>query len=487
MALFGCTRLASRSLLLQSSKLRGSAMGFAGAKTGEIPEFVRGISHLLQSNYNGLYNFEKCQSYLQAIFLSTGRAFHATAPLGAIEKDYYKILGVPRDASQDDIKKAFLTLAKKYHPDTNSSQSGKSKFQEIRDAYEILRDPSNRAQYDKRFTGEEEMRYTADDAREFHNRTYQDPFTGSQKAGRDRFSDQFYKIFAEVFDDERGTYAEDVEVVVKLPFAAAVKGAKVELSYAAKVLCDSCDGRGYSVNAKRYVCPNCDGLGKVTIFPFRTTCDLCRGSGRIIKDFCLVCKGVGVIDGMRTVNVEIPAGVDSGDRIRVAEAGNSGRQGVNLGNLILKLEVEKDPVFVRDGSDIYVDARISFTQAILGGTVEVPTLSGKTQLRIPKGVQPGHRVILRGKGLPRGPSEARYLDCGDQYVHFRVYFPSSVNERQRAILEEFALEEATKENNEFFEDNWWQQLVSHLTDPKVVMLGIAIIVLLNLVLGKTTS
>ncbi|XP_078157310.1 DNAJ heat shock family protein isoform X1 [Carex rostrata] len=476
MSLFGCTRLASRSLLLQSSKIKGSALGLVGAKTGEIHKFVRGISHLLQLNYNDLYNFGRRQSYLRATFLSTNQAFHATAPRGAMEKDYYVVLGVSRDASQDDIKKAFLTLAKKYHPDTNNSQSARRKFQEIRDAYEILRDPSKRAQYDQRSSGEEEMRYTANDAGEFRSRTNRDPF-----------SDDFYKIFSQVFENERDAYADDIEVVLKLSFAEAAKGTTKQCSFKAKVLCDSCDGRGHSVNAKRYVCPNCDGLGKVTVFPFTTICDHCRGAGRIIKDFCLVCKGVGVVDGTRTFNIQIPAGVDSGDTIQVAEVGNNGRKGVNPGNLFIKLEVEEDPVFVRDGPDIYVDTRITFTQAILGGKVEVPTLSGKTQLTIPKGVQPGQYVVLRGKGLPRGPKEARFVvSYGDQYVRFRVHFPSSVNERQRAILEEFALEEATKEKNEFAEENWWQRLIGHLTISRVLQ-GIAIVLLINLVLGKTVN
>ncbi|KAL6861808.1 hypothetical protein ACP4OV_017508 [Aristida adscensionis] len=360
----------------------------------------------------------------------------------SMDKDYYKILGVPKDASQDDIKKAFHSLAKKFHPDTNrGNTAAKRKFQEIRDAYETLRDPSKREQYDMLFSRGSGSNNQTDD-----------PFSEFYRQSDGPFSSKFYKIFSEVFQHDINMRAHDIEVEMNLSFSEAAKGCVKQVSFSAKNACDSCDGRGYLANAKRYVCPSCQGLGKVSMFPFTSICSTCRGVGKVIKDYCLTCNGSGVVDGMKYVNVTIPAGVDSGDTIHVRGAGNSGGLGGQPGSLYIKLQVESDPVFARDGADIHVEKRISFTQAILGGKVEVPTLDGKTEVKIPKGVQPGQVVVLRGKGLP---NLAGY--SGDQYVRFRIHFPSVVTERQRALLEEFAVEESTKEQASFVEGNWEHQ------------------------------
>lgn len=419
------------------------------------------------------------------------RSFHATGQHCSIEKDYYKILGVPKDASQDDIKKAFHSLAKKYHPDTNrGNTAAKRMFQEIRDAYETLRDPSKREQYDMLFSRGSEENFTR--GRGEFDGAYQDPFSGFNKQNHNPFaefyrqndgpfSSKFYKIFSEVFQHDVDVHANDIEVEVNLSFSEAAKGCMKQVSFSAKNLCNSCDGRGYLANAKRYVCPSCKGAGRVTMYPFTSICTSCRGFGKIIKDYCLTCKGSGVVDGMKYVNVTIPAGVDSGDTIHVPEAGNSGGHGALPGSLYIKLRVASDLVFVRDGADIHVDKKISFTQAILGGKVEVPTLDGKTEVKIPKGVQPGQVLVLRGKGLP---NQAGYF--GDQYVRFRIHFPSMVSERQRALLEEFAVEEATKEHNSFAAGNWWQLVVENMTG-QTFMLGLGFLVLIHLILSKAVS
>jgi len=172
-------------------------------------------------------------------------------------------------------------------------------------------------------------------------------------------------------------------------------------------------------NARKYVCPSCNGLGRITTYPFTTTCGFCRGAGKVIRDNCLTCEGSGVVDGVKNVEVKLPAGIDSGDTIHVREAGDSGGLGTQHGSLYIKIQVANDPVFRRDGADVHVDKKISFTQAMLGGKVEVPTLNGKTEVKIPKGVQPGHVVVLRGKGLP---NLSGYF--GDQYVRFQIHFPS---------------------------------------------------------------
>ncbi|PON55442.1 Terminal organelle assembly protein [Trema orientale] len=347
------------------------------------------------------------------------RYFHASGFYCSPERDYYEILGVPQNASRDEIKKAFHALAKKYHPDANKNNpSAKRKFQGIRDAYETLQDSEKREKYDRmRTRGTENVEYDAGNTEGFHY-NYQTHFSSS-----------FHKIFSEIFEHEFDRFASDIQVESTLSFSEAAKGCIRHLSVDAYVPCDSCYGRGYALDAKTKVCPTCRGIGRVTIPPFTSTCGTCKGSGRVIKEYCMSCKGSGVVEGVREVKVTIPAGVDSGDTIRV----------------------DKDPIFARDGADVYVDSNISFTQAILGGKVEVPTLSGKTEIKIPKGVQHGQLLVLRGKGLPK---HGLLVNHGDQYVRFRVNFPTALNERQRAILEEFAKEEIHSGDNGLNEGKW---------------------------------
>ncbi|GMY07009.1 chaperone protein dnaJ 1, mitochondrial isoform X1 [Fagus crenata] len=398
------------------------------------------------------------------------RYFHATGFCSSADRGYYEILGVPENASRDEIKKAFHVLAKKYHPDANKNNaSAKRKFQEIREAYETLQDSEKRAQYDmKRTQGKENVGYDAGDAE------------GFRYAYRTHFSDSFHKIFSEIFEQETDPFASDIQVELSLSFSEAVKGCTKNLSFDAFVPCDSCYGHGYPPDAKTKVCPTCGGIGRVTIPPFTSRCGSCKGSGRIIKEYCMSCRGSGMVEGVKEIKVTIPAGVDSGDTIRVPGAGNGGR-GSQPGSLFIKLKVAEDLVFARDGADIYVDSNISFTQAIMGGMVDVPTLSGKMQLKIPKGVQPGQLLVLRGKGLPK---HGFIVDHGDQYVRFRVNFPTEINERQRAILEEFAKEEINCANSNSAEGNWWQQIRERITGPKF-MLELSLFMLILLFLNKT--
>lgn len=398
------------------------------------------------------------------------RYIHATGFCSSNQRDYYEILGISKNASRDEIKKAFHALAKKYHPDANKNNaSAKRKFQEIREAYEILNDSEKRAQYDrKRTQGKENVEYAAGDAE------------GFRYAYRAHFSDSFHKIFSEIFEEEADPFVSDIQVELSLSFSEAVKGCTKDLSFDAFVPCDSCYGRGYPPDAKTKVCPTCGGTGSVTIPPFTSRCGSCKGSGRIVKEHCMSCRGSGTVEGVKEIKVTIPAGVDSGDTIRVPGAGNGGR-GSQRGNLFIKLKVAADPVFTRDGADIYVNSNISFTQAILGGTVDVPTLSGKTQLKIPKGVQPGQLLVLRGKGLPK---HGFLVDHGDQYVRFRVNFPTEINERQRAILEELAEEEINSSNGNSAEGNWWQQILERITGSRF-MLELSLFVLILLFLNKT--
>ncbi|CAH9129890.1 unnamed protein product [Cuscuta epithymum] len=380
---------------------------------------------------------------------SSRHFIHSTGVCHSMEKDYYDLLGVSKGASPEEIKKAFHVLAKKYHPDANKNNpSAKRKFVEIRDAYETLRDPDKKRQYDM--------------AKEHSQKTEDSNFGyGSAEGFRysgnfNDFSHSFQKIFSEIFENETEAFSDDIQVELSISFSEAAKGCTKNLSFDADVPCDLCCGHGYPLNAKPRVCPTCQGLGRVTVPPFTATCSTCKGSGRTIKETCKECKGSGVVGGVKDVKVTIPPGMDSGDTIRVPRAGHAGKRGMQPGNLFIKLKVNADSVFDRDGADIYVDANISFTQAILGGTVDVPTLSGTTSVKIPKGVQPGQLLVLRGKGLPRS---GFIVDHGDQYVRFRIKFPTNLNDKQREIIEEFAKEEIMYGDNMYPQQNWWNQVL----------------------------
>ncbi|CAM8926321.1 unnamed protein product [Rhodiola kirilowii] len=402
------------------------------------------------------------------------RYFHATGPCFASEKDYYKILGVSKNASREEIKKAFHALAKKYHPDANQNKSyAKRKFQEIRDAYEILQDSEKRAQYD--------MEQAQGPASEEYSQHSRGP-RGSKRGSNTQFSESFHKIFSEIFENEAEDYVADIRAELSLSFSEAIKGCTRTFSFDANVPCDSCSGHGYPLNARRVTCSTCGGLGKVTVPPFTSICRTCGGIGQVVQEHCISCNGSGVVEGVKRVIVSVPPGVESGATIHVPGAGNAGWRRSQIGSLFLKIKVEHDSVFTRDGADLYVDTNISFTQAILGGKVEVPTLEGKAEIEIPKGVQPGQLLALRGKGLPK---PGLFVTQGDQYVRFRIHFPTIINDRQRQILEELALEEV-QENNTPSLDNWWplimdrwQLFLARAADPRfVIRLSIFMLLLL---------
>uniref|UniRef100_A0A7N0UVX0 Chaperone protein dnaJ 1, mitochondrial n=2 Tax=Kalanchoe fedtschenkoi TaxID=63787 RepID=A0A7N0UVX0_KALFE len=407
------------------------------------------------------------------------RYFHATGASFAAEKDYYEVLGVSKNASREEIKKAFHALAKKYHPDANQNKSfAKRKFQEIRDAYEILQDSEKRAQYD--------MERAQGPAREQHTEYSARGPRGFGRASNAEFSESFHKIFSELFENEAEDYVADIRAELSLSFTEAIKGCTKTLSFDANIPCDSCSGRGYPSNARRVICSTCGGLGKVTIPPFTSKCRTCGGLGEVIKEHCPSCKGLGVVEGVKQVIVSVPPGVESGATIHVPGAGNAGWKRSQVGSLYIKIKVEDDFVFTRDGADLYVDTNISFTQAVLGGKVEVPTLEGKMEIEIPKGVQPGQLMVLRGKGLPK---PGLFVTQGDQYVRFRVSFPTVINERQRQILEELALEEV-HENSSSSLDNWWQLIVdrwqlflTRAADPRFVIRVSIILLLLLMMFG----
>ncbi|XP_042014166.1 chaperone protein dnaJ 1, mitochondrial-like isoform X2 [Salvia splendens] len=468
--------LASSHKSLADKLLKTYAKSSDGVLCGKIPNLQRALLHSpCRWNHSPAayqFGYRECLAgFAHNEMLLSRRFIHATGACRSEARDYYEILGMSGDATVDEIKKAFRALAKKYHPDANKNNpSAQRKFQEIREAYETLKDPDKKTHYDR-------LRRSS----KTNGTRSSDNFnTGSSRfrhAHGAQFSDSFHKIFSEIFENETENVGGDIQVELMLTFSEAAHGCTKHLSFDADVPCDSCGGRGHPLDAQTILCPTCRGIGRVTIPPFTTTCSTCKGAGRIIKEYCTACGGSGACKGVRDARVTIPAGVDSGDTVRVARAGNSGAWGSTSGDLIIKIKVAEDPIFSRNGADLYVDKYISLTQvslflsdsllfllrlnigrvpfcfcfstavelkfsfnamqAILGGSVDVPTLSGKKQLTIPRGVQHGQLVKLRGQGLPKSGFMVTH---GDQYIRFCIKLPPTVTERQRVILEEFEKE-----------------------------------------------
>ncbi|KAG5541825.1 hypothetical protein RHGRI_021609 [Rhododendron griersonianum] len=307
-----------------------------GGTNSSYSTFRRALLHR-GDFYNCSYD-EKHAELPTIRMLEMKRFIHATGCCYSPKRDYYEILGVSKDASRDEIKKAFHALAKKYHPDANkNSPSAKRKFQEIRDAYEVCIClmqltfctcvmPLAYSSFEERYRSSQDVKYSANDAE------------GFRYASSPQFSGSFHKIFSEIFENEAENFASDIQVELSLSFSEAATGCTKHLSFDASVPCDSCDGLGYPLNAKARICPACDGIGKVTIPPFTATCSTCKGSGRIIKEYCRACRGSGVAEGVKEVKATIPAGVETGDTIRVPKAGNAGRRGTQPGSLHIKLK-----------------------------------------------------------------------------------------------------------------------------------------------------
>ncbi|MEW6162028.1 MAG: molecular chaperone DnaJ [Nitrospirota bacterium] len=340
-------------------------------------------------------------------------------------KDYYEILGVLREASEADIKKAFRQLALKYHPDRNPGDKGaEEKFKEINEAYSCLSDPEKRANYD-RFGIVEGV-----------------------GAGFGPFGAGFGDIFEDIFGDFFGTFTghrrprptkgNDLRYDLDITLMEAASGTEKILEVPKWENCTECRGTGSTPGKGPVTCPNCKGTGHVRIqqgfFSISKTCGKCNGSGKIITDPCKVCKGHGRVKKFRSITVKIPAGVDSGSRLRITGEGDPGLYGGSPGDLFVILNVEEHPFFKRDGADIFCEVPISFPQAALGAEIEAPTLDGTSKIRIPPGTPSGRIFHIKGKGLPKVGSHVR----GDQIVRVYVDVPRKLTPRQRELLEEFS-------------------------------------------------
>ena len=354
----------------------------------------------------------------------------------AEKRDYYKVLGVSRDADDAALKKAYRALAKKYHPDTNPGNAeAAEKFKEASEAYSVLSDPQKRQQYDQ-------FGHAAFGAGGFGG------FGGFDFNGAD-MGDMFGDIFGDLFGGGRSRRANNgpmrganVRASVRITFDEAVKGCEKELTLNLKEECETCHGTGAKPGTSPQTCPKCGGKGQVTytqqsIFGMVRnvqTCPDCNGTGKIIKEKCSACHGSGYMTKKKTIQVSIPAGIDNGQSIRIRGKGEPGTNGGERGDLLVEVIVSQHPIFKRQDMDVFSTVPISFARAALGGTIRIATVDGQVEYEVKPGTQTDTRVRLRGKGIP---SLRNKNMRGDHYVTLVVQVPTSLNAEQREALRHF--------------------------------------------------
>jgi molecular chaperone DnaJ len=357
------------------------------------------------------------------------------------KRDYYEVLGISRNASDDEVKRAFRRLAKQYHPDANKEEGSESRFIEINEAYEVLNDPQKRAAYDR--YGHAGLNGAGMGFGDF--------------AGFSSINDLFETFFAGATGTQRRTGTQrgaDIRYDLTITFEEAVFGCQKEIELPRWETCPNCRGNGAQPGTSTARCSSCQGTGEIRRvqqsifgqFVNVTMCERCRGEGRVITTPCEKCRGQGRVRNNRRVVVNIPAGVDDGIVVRVTGEGEVSARGGTPGNLLVILTVKPHPFFKRSGNDIIYELPISFTQAALGDEVDVPTVDGKSAiLKIPAGTQSNRSFRLKGLGVPVVHSSAR----GDQHVIVKVVTPTNLTAEQKHLLEEFArLEREQAEQND---------------------------------------
>jgi molecular chaperone DnaJ len=352
------------------------------------------------------------------------------------KRDYYDILGLSRGASEQDIKSAFRRLAKDCHPDRNAGDKGaETKFKELNEAYEALRDPQKRAAYDQ-------FGHAA--------------FDGHGGRGAHGFGPDFASSMSDIFDDLFGEFmggrrgrgqrsgrerGADLRYNMEITLPEAFVGKTAQIRVPTSVTCEACTGSGAKAGTQPSTCPTCGGAGKVRasqgFFTIERTCHSCQGRGEIINDPCGSCSGSGRVMRERTLSVNIPAGVEDGTRIRLAGEGEAGMRGGPAGDLYIFLSIKPHEFFQRDGADIFCRVPISMTTAALSGHIDVPTVDGgKTRVKVPEGTETGKQFRLKGKGMPVLRSKV----TGDMYIQVEVETPKNLTSRQRELLESFERE-----------------------------------------------
>ncbi len=359
----------------------------------------------------------------------------------AVKKDYYEILGVPRDATQEEIKRAYRRLAKKYHPDVTKDPESAQKFKEIAEAYEVLSDPEKRAQYDRFGHVGPEQGFDFD-IRDFRRarETFEEFFGGGWEDLFDLFFGEGVRTRTRARPRTRARRGEDLEYKLRLTLEDAAQGTRVKVTVPRYVICDRCGGTGREPGTGVRACPLCGGTGQVEhrqrtllgTFVNVQTCGRCEGTGELIEEPCRKCGGKSRVWEESRISIKVPPGVDTGSRLKLTGEGNAGLFGGPPGDLYIVVEIAPHEVFTRKGDDLYCEVPITFPQAALGATVKVPTLFGEEELTIPPGTQSGETFVLRGKGIPHLRGRGR----GDQYVTVKVVTPKRLSRRVRQLLEQ---------------------------------------------------
>jgi len=371
------------------------------------------------------------------------------------KRDYYEVLGVPKNASDEDIKKAYRKLAMKHHPDRNQGDAeAEVKFKEAKEAYEMLSDAEKRGAYDQ------------------YGHAGVDPNMRGGPGGAQGFggfADAFGDIFGDIFGQARRQQGggrqvyrgNDLSYAMEVTLEEAAEGKEAQIRIPSWDECDTCHGTGAKPGTSAKTCSTCQGSGSVQMrqgfFSVQQTCPHCRGTGKIIPDPCTPCHGQGKVKQQKTLEVKIPAGIDSGMRIRSTGNGEPGTNGGPAGDLYIEIRIKKHDIFERDGDDLHCAVPISFTTAALGGEIHVPTLQGEAAIDLPEGTQTGKQFRLRGKGI----KGVRSSFPGDLYCHITVETPVKLTEHQRKLLKE--LDESLKKGGNKHspnEEGWAEKLRS---------------------------
>ncbi|WP_347311782.1 molecular chaperone DnaJ [Defluviimonas sp. SAOS-178_SWC] len=377
------------------------------------------------------------------------------------KRDFYEVLGVSRGASADEIKKAYRSKAKELHPDRNKDKpEAEAQFKEVNEAYEILKDETKKAAYDR-------FGHAA-----FEGGMGGGPRGGPQGAyGQGDFASAFSDVFEDLFGDfmggrgggggrQRAQRGSDLRYNMRVTLEEAFKGAQKSITVPTSVACTACNGTGAEGGAEPQTCPTCSGMGKVRaqqgFFTVERTCPTCAGLGQTIKNPCKTCHGAGRTEKERQLSVNIPAGVETGTRIRLAGEGEAGMRGGPSGDLYIFIEVREHALFQRDGVNLYCRVPVAMTTATLGGEVEVPTIDGgRSRVKIPAGAQTGKQMRLRGKGMPA----LRGGGTGDMLIEMAVETPVNLTSKQKELLREFERlsEDNNPEGSSFFSKvrNFW--------------------------------
>ncbi|MBV1867618.1 MAG: molecular chaperone DnaJ [Marinosulfonomonas sp.] len=376
------------------------------------------------------------------------------------KRDYYDVLGAEKTASADELKKAYRTKAKALHPDRNSDNpNAEEQFKEVNEAYEALKDPDKKAAYDR-----------------FGHAAFEGGMGGGQRGGgQGDFASAFSDVFDDLFGDmmgggrggghQRATRGSDLRFNLRISLESAYSGTQNSINVPTSVSCDGCNGTGAEDGTEPQTCPTCSGHGKVRaqqgFFTVERTCPTCSGMGQIIKDPCKTCGGAGRTEKDRSLSVNIPAGVETGTKIRLSGEGEAGLRGGPTGDLYIFIEVSPHAIFQRDGAHLFCRIPVSVASAALGGDIEVPTIDGgRSRVKIPAGSQSGRQMRLRSKGMPvlRGGGH------GDMLIELAVETPVNLTARQKEILSEFDTlsEENNPESSSFFSTvkNFWDSMKS---------------------------